>query len=391
MTANDKRWLTAILILAFAARLAVAVLLPDQGFDDARGYRMAGAQLWHGQTMSSTYIMPLYPLLVGLAGGQWGQWLLDAALSTASVWLIHRLAFELFGDRIVALFAAIGMAIYPYAVFYAAVGLTEPLFVTLILASFLAWYRGAFTVAAIFTVLAILTRPSIEPLAPLLVVYFGLAVHRLSLRTTLRHLGVYALVYVALMLPWWAHNYAKYGQFVRLNLASGFLLYAGNNPMNQTGGGILFVDWNNIHMNVSDPVAQDRAYRDDAIAYIKQHPGRSLELVWVKFVRFWRLWPYTPQFTAPSYIFMSLASFLPILLGSLAYLLIWGRAHFVRILPILAFAGCLTAIHTLLVSSIRYRYPIEPFMIVFASFAFARLLERLRILPAATNQTRCET
>jgi hypothetical protein len=244
----------------------------------------------------------------------------------------------------------------------------------------LSWYRGAFTIAAICTVLAIMTRPAIELLAPLLVIYFSLVVHRLSGRATLRHVGVYALVYVALMLPWWAHNYTKYGQFVRLNLASGFLLHAGNNPMNQSGGGILFVDWNNIYMNVSDPVAQDRAYRGDAEAYIKQHPGRTFELAWIKFQRFWRLWPYTTQFTAPLYIVISLASFLPILLGSLAYLAIWGRAHFLRILPILAFAGSLTAIHMLLVSSIRYRFPIEPFMIVFASFAFIRLLERLRIL-----------
>lgn len=378
MTASDKRWLTVILIVAFAARLAVAVLLPDQNFDDADGYRAAGTQLWQGSTMDSIYIMPLYPLLVGLTGGPWGQWLLDAALSTASVWLVHRLAFELFGDRIVALFAAAGMAVYPYFIFYAAVGLTEPLFVTLILAAFLAWYRGAFTVAAVCAVLAILTRPSIEPLAPLLVVYFGLAVHRLSMRTTLRHVAVYALVYVGLMLPWWAHNYAKYGQFVRLNLAFGFLLHAGNNATNQSGGGIVGVDWNHHYKGIADPVVRDRAYRDDAVAFIKQNPGRAIELAWMKFQRFWRLWPYTPQFAAPSYVVMSLASYFPVLLLTLAYLLIWGRAHFVRILPILAFAGYLTAIHMLLVSSIRYRLPIEPFMIVFASFTLVHVMQRRR-------------
>jgi 4-amino-4-deoxy-L-arabinose transferase-like glycosyltransferase len=229
-------------------------------------------------------------------------------------------------------------------------------------------------------VLAILTRPAIEFLAPLLVVYFALAVHRLSLRATLRHVAVYGLIYTALMLPWWAHNEAKYGQIVRLNLASGFLLYAGNNPMNQSGGGIVGVDWDDRYRQVSDRVAQDRAYRDEAVAYIKQNPRRTLELAWLKFLRFWRIWPYTPQFTASFYIILSLVSYLPVLALALIYLVIWGRAHVVRILPILAFAGCLTAIHMLLVSSIRYRLPIEPFMIMFASFAFVRLLERLQIL-----------
>ena len=46
------------------------------------------------------------------------------------------------------------------------------------------------------------------------------------------------LVYVALMTPWWAYNYARYGQFVRLNLAGGIVLYTGNNPLNVSGGGV---------------------------------------------------------------------------------------------------------------------------------------------------------
>ncbi len=48
----------------------------------------------------------------------------------------------------------------------------------------------------------------------------------------------YLFVYAALMAPWWAYNYARYGQFVRLNLAGGMVLYTGNNPLNISGGGV---------------------------------------------------------------------------------------------------------------------------------------------------------
>jgi hypothetical protein len=142
VTKADKYALAAIMLAAFAARLVVAFLLPDQGFPDADGYRVAGQELWGGSTMSSTYIMPLYPLLVGLAGGALGQKLIDMVLSTAAVWLVHQLAFELFRDRVVAMLSALGTAVYPYFIFYAAVGLTEPLFVTLIMVPWQLHCRG---------------------------------------------------------------------------------------------------------------------------------------------------------------------------------------------------------------------------------------------------------
>lgn len=373
MTFNHRRILTAILVAAFVARVVVAFLLPDQGFPDAQGYRDAGLEFWRTFHIGPSNIMPLYPILVGITGAGSGQFLLDAALSTLAVWLIDRLALALFADEIVAIVAAAVAAIYPYFIFYAAVGLTEPLFIALLLAAFLSWYRGAFFPAAIFAVLGILTRPAIELLAPLLVAYFAFAVHRLGVKGTARQLAVYGAVYVALMSPWWLHNYAAYGGFVRLNLGSGFLLYAGNNPMSHTGGGLVDIDWDNHAFdNIDDPVARDRAYRDAALAYIKEHPARFAELAWIKFTRFWQLWPYAQEYRSNVYVIVSLLNYGPVLLFSLAYFGFWGRQDLRKIAPILMFTAYLTAVHSVFVSSIRYRLPIEPFLIIFASVTACR-------------------
>ena len=40
--------------------------------------------------------------------------------------------------------------------------------------------------------------------------------------------------------------------------------------------------------------------------------------------------------------------------------------------PLLLFIGYLTAVHMIMVGSIRYRLPLEPFLIVFAAAAFTR-------------------
>ena len=371
---NDRRLLTAILVAALLVRILVALILPDQGFPDALGYRASGQQFWQTFRLGAQNIMPLYPILIGRGG----QLILDALLSTAAVWLVYYLAFELFADRVAAMIAAIIAAFYPYFIFYAAVGLTEPLFIALVLAAFLAWYRGAFLAAAIFSVLGILTRPAIELLAPILVGYFAFAIHGLGVRGTARQLLRYGVVYVALMSPWWLHNYEAFGSFVRLNLGSGFLLYAGNNPMNDSGGGIVKVDWDNHKFdNVADPVERDQAYHDAAVAYIKDHPARFVELAWTKLIRFWQPWPYATEYKGWFYVVVSLLSYGPVLLLALIYLARWGRDDLLKILPILTFVAYLTAVHCVMVSSIRYRLPLEPLLILFASTVLSRFASKL--------------
>jgi 4-amino-4-deoxy-L-arabinose transferase-like glycosyltransferase len=366
--------LIAILFFAVTLRLTAALLLPDQNFPDAVGYRQAGRELWSSGMLGTPYWMPLYPALVGLTGAGWGQLALDISLSTIAVWLIYRLVVLMFADEAAALLAAFMVAIYPYFIFYAVVGLTESLFIALLLGAFLCWYRGSFGIAAVLIVLSILTRPSIELLVPFLILYFAVVIHRLPAVMAVRHLLVYSIVYIALMSPWWMHNYRAYGSFVRLNLASGLVFYAGNNPLNRTGGGILGQDFDEKPFDgITDPVARDRAMWNAGVSFVAESPRRFLELAWRRFQRFWRPWPYAQDYATPLYVVVSLASFLPVLILTVIYLVIWGWRERILIAPILAWGAYLTLIHMIFISSLRYRLPLEPFMILFAAVAIMRL------------------
>ena len=369
-----RKFLVAIVIFAAILRLAAALLLPDQQFPDAIGYRQIGRDLWSTGVLGTTYWMPLYPALVGLTGAGWGQMTLDIALSTIAVWLIYRLTLTVFADEIAALLAAFMVSIYPYFVFYAVVGLTESLFIALLLGAFFCWYRGSFGIAAVLVVLSILTRPSIELLVPFLILYFAAVVHRLPAAMVVRHLAVYAIIYAALMSPWWLHNYRAYGSFVRLNLASGFVFYSGNNPLNKSGGGIAGQDFDQtLFSTISDPVARDRAMWNAGASFVTEYPRRVVELAGLKFVRFWRLWPYVQEYATPLYVVLSLVSFLPVLILSIVYLIGWGWRDRVRIAPIMAWGAYLTLIHMIFIGSLRYRLPLEPFIIMFAAVAGIRL------------------
>lgn len=360
------------IVLALGLRIAAAIVLPDQHFPDSASYRLGAASLWTTGRISETLVMPLYPVLIGLTGPGWGQVTLDVLLSAALVWLVHRVVLTMFGDRAAAALAALATSIYPFFIFYAVVGVTETLYITLLLGTFDCWYRKRFLAAAVLAVLSILTRPTLDLLNPLLILVFALAVHRMSFAAGLRQLAVYAAVYCVLMSPWWLHNYRAYGTFVHLNLGSGVMLYTGNNPLNRSGGGLRSERAAEPFDTIADPLVRDRAMWKAGVDYIRTHPKRFAELAIAKFLRFWRPWPYAQDYVTPLYISLSLLSFVPTLLLTILYLVAWGWRDRAVIAPIFLLAGYMTAVHMVLASSLRYRLPLEPFMIILAATAVSR-------------------
>ena len=376
--AASRLTLIAILVAAFALRVFAAVIGPDQSvtLGDAVAYRDVGKSLWATGQLNGLYFMPLYPALVAVVGPGWPQLLIDITLSTALVWLIYELTDVIFASKRAAVLAAAIAAIYPYFIFYSIVGLTETLFMVLLLAAYFSWYRNAYIAASIFTVLGILTRPVLEPLAPLLILYFALAIRGLSIKATVKYLAIYAGIYCVLMAPWWLHNYKAYHTFVRLNLGSGVALLSGNSPSNQSGG----IDKNLIatmtpFSEIADPVARDKAMQRAALNYIKEDPGRFLIQAAKRFERFWSPWPQTEEYSRPLYKLISFCSFVPVVLLALAFVILYGRTHFRRIAPLLLFIVYLNSLHLVFPASLRYRLPIEPFLIILASAGAIHLVD----------------
>ena len=377
--AASRLTLIAILVAAFALRVFAAAIVPDQSvmLGDAVAYREVGKSLWATGQMNALYFMPLYPALVAVFGPGWLQLLIDIALSTALVWLIYELTDAIFASKRAAVLAAAVAAVYPYFIFYSIVGLTETLFMVLLLSAYLCWYRNAYIAASVFSVLGILTRPVLDPLAPLLLLYFAIAIRGLSIKAAAKYLAIYVGIYCVLMAPWWLHNYKAYQTFVRLNLGSGVALLSGNSPSNQSGG----ID-NNLNATmapfaeIADPVARDKAMQRAALNYIKEDPGRFLIQAAKRFQRFWSPWPQTEEYSRPLYKLISFCSFIPVLLLALVFVVLYGRTYFRRIAPLLLFIVYLNSLHLVFPASLRYRLPVEPFLIVLAAAGAVHLVDR---------------
>jgi 4-amino-4-deoxy-L-arabinose transferase-like glycosyltransferase len=371
-TPTIRRDIVALVVFAFIARLVWHMVAGGADWPDTAVYVSAGRSLFATGSIDSVVMMPLYPILITVFGPDGILWL-QIALSSLTVALIYALSLELFASRPAALVAGVIACFYPSLIFYANMRLTETSYIFLTLAGFLACYRGRFFLGSVALVLSVLIRPSMEIVLPLIVIAFSLARGEWELRTILRRVGVYAIVYLVLMSPWWWHNWLLYGAFVRLNLGDATVWILENNELFDRVGldfTALAPAWEKF-FSITDPIARHAAMKAEAFTYIKDRP---LHWLWRCADRFMRFWNPVPGSNSLAINIISLASTVPVYLAAVAGFMMLGRRGLMRVLPALLFIGALTALHSLVHAVPRYRLPLEPFLMIVAAYAVAHVV-----------------
>ena len=368
-----NRYLYSILILAFIVRLLFMWFYPDQNFPDSRAYKTIGNEIFSGVMVTNNTYMPLYPIWVKLTGGGTYHIFMDIIISVASIAVIFFLSLAIFKDTISALLSSFIASIYPHFIFYSVSGLTEVFYTFLLLLSFLYFYGKNYVIAIIILTLALLVKPSLDYLNPILVVLFVSVVHKSGFKKTMKYLGIYGILYLIILAPWWMHQYEKYGEFVKFTLADGVVLYSGNNSLNVSGGGVGRIDSASDmdldqFIQIENPVRRNEAMKEAAYIYIVNNPYRFIELAGKKFTRFWRLWPFTEHYQQWYVVMASLLSYGTVLFLAIGFVFRNSKKYFKEVTPIFSLVIYLTLIHMITIGSIRYRFPLEPFLIIFASY-----------------------
>jgi 4-amino-4-deoxy-L-arabinose transferase-like glycosyltransferase len=400
MTPVYRYSLALLLLIAMLARLAAGWAWQSRldgrfGMGDSDSYWTLGLDIANGRPYeygaehARVFRTPGYPLLlapvVWLVGDNQNAVLLARAeaallgvLAVAAVWWLTRLLFD---DR-AALLAAALATFYPGAIALSALILSEAPFCPLMLLQLAFWtvaWRAPTpkqtTIFAFFGGLAAgaatLMRPSwllFTPLAAGVELLVGMATKRSLRHGTMSFCMMLGLV--AAMLPWWIRNAYVTGHFVPTTLQVGASLYDGLSP-DATGAS----DMNFVPRFVAEesratdiavcPVCHDKhsfemrldqRMRAESIAWAKAHPGRVLELAGEKLVRMWNVWPNEPRLASWPVRLVVLFTYTPLLIFAIIgawrtldrgwpYVLCW--------LPAVYF----TLLHTVFVSSIRYREP----------------------------------
>ncbi|MBV8677561.1 MAG: glycosyltransferase family 39 protein [Planctomycetaceae bacterium] len=366
---------------------------------------------------------PGYPLFLALCRLLFGDRtlavrLVQAGLGTLGVWLVSRLTARVAPDRAgrcgwpTPLVAAALAAFDPYVVASSALILSEAVFVPLMLASLWGlaalWpgvdeaspprrARSKALLTGVASGAAVLVRPSWAPAVPALLLAWVVAGGRGRRAAAARCSALVVLGAALAMAPWWARNARVFGRFVPTTLWMGASLYDGLRPGATGASDMRFLADPDIWP--LDEQAQDAELRRRAWAFVREHPGRALELAAIKLARFWSPWPNADAVRSPvvaagrrdegrgargesdradtvrSPVVAAVSAAVTLPQFALLALGGWDRRRDPRALVLLA--GPLlyfSALHMVFVGSVRYRIPAAVPAMGLAAIGFRRVL-----------------
>jgi 4-amino-4-deoxy-L-arabinose transferase-like glycosyltransferase len=416
-----------ILALAVLLRLAAALYLGDTvkelpGTADQLSYHNLALRLLggHGFTFGedwwpatpagepTAHWSYLYTFYVTLVYGLVGPHPLAARLVQAAlVGLLQPLLVYWLGKRVfsvtVGLFAAGLTALYPYFIYYAAVLMTEPFYITAILAVLCAaiLLREAlqasnvrmnrpillYSLALGATLsLTILLRQLFILFIPVLFFWIWMANGwRIPLRLVFSAL-ITGLLVILSVLPFTIYNYQRFDRLVLLNTNAGFAFFWANHPIYGTHFiPILppemgtYGDLIPAELRKLDEAALDQALLAEGIGFVLEDPGRYARLSLSRIPAFFMFWP-----SPDSDLISNVARFGGF--GLLLPFILYGLVRsFVPRPPVQRFSLGLnsnllllfilfyTVLHVLTWALVRYRLPVDAVLMLYAGLAFTDL------------------
>lgn len=382
---NDKKSIWIIIALAFVFRVGFLIIKPDIVSADHQTYFNAGQSLFETGLIASPKVMPLFPIISYALGGGIFLKFFNVFCGTAIVFMAYFLTLNILHSRRMGLLAAFFTAIYPFYIFQSATGLSEPLYCLLIYTSLALLYQRNYLLSFTIAGLSILVRPFFEIIYPIILFSFIFLIEKQSFKFTLKKVGQYFLIYTIVMIPWWAHNFQKYDQFVRLNLGDGISFYVGNVIEENFKYGVNFGPRGEVY-NIpneleaefgKDIIKRNQVLKREVKNFILNNPDKFLERALIKLVRLYRPIPDSSNFGKKKvYLLASVLSYIPIMLLALASFFFLNKELFIRFLPVWLLTSFTTAVHCVTIANIRYRLPIDFFFIILASYSMILLIKK---------------
>ena len=445
-------FLGAIVVLTVVLRVTAAFYLGDEvkilpGTADQLSYHTLAVRVLQGHGFS--FGEPWWPLTAaGAPTAHWSYLYTFYLVFVYSVFGFHPLAARLLqailvgvlrpylvywlGKRafnpLTGLFAAVLSAIYPYFIYYDATLLTEPFYITAILASlwmvisFVDWIKGqnearsgsqaSDRLSAIYygigiglcLAAAVLLRQLFLLFIPVLFAWLWLSGRirrgqepgQKQVPGMKKNLGLPIIlssaVILALILPFTIYNYSRFHRFVLLNTNAGFAFFWANHPIYGTHFiPILrpemgtYLDLIPKELGRLDEAALDQALLGRGVKFILDDPKRFLLLSLSRIPVYFMFWPSSESDTIsnisrvggfglllPFFLYGIVRSFIPKPPVS--------RQSFASPVTLfLLFAFTYTIIHVLSWTLIRYRLPVDAILMIFAGLAFTDLTRRLGV------------
>lgn len=370
---------------------------------DGRGYLGD-----HGQP--TAYWPPGWPLALSLAFRAFGAsvgtvGLFNLACSVLAGWLTLDLARTLFRSELAARLALLALAVYPNAILYVPLALTEVFYTTLLLAGcwLLIVRKGAVRIVLAGLVFGVATLVKAQTLVVVPLIF---AIGLFRAPDVLRRIPGIAARFVVLIAfaalvvaPWTFRNHAVLGAWVPVSTNGGATLITGNNDTARGG----FTPEDPVVRNLEartdlDELAYDKEATRLAKEWIAAHPARFVMLMPMKLARLWGpdgegQWAYetgSPAYAAAPMAFTALRvanqlwyyALLALFAIALPLMVRQRRRAGERLVDwwLLPYGIALypSAIAMVFSGQSRFHYPVMPFVCMAAAWVVAHYAAELR-------------
>lgn len=346
--------------------------------------------------------------------------------------LVYRLAAHTFSKQVALLSAGI-VAVYGYFVLYAASLMTETFYIICVLWMFDVSRRFAARLEAVgsssrgrTTLLAIELGLAIGSAILLrqVVLFFVILlfpwliwIARCAgrMRYALKLLFVTGLTMAILLSPWMARNYRTFNRLMLPNANAGFTFFWGNHPIHGTefepvlsdAHGVSYQDLIPEELRHLDEAALDQQLMRRGLNFVQEDPVRYLKLSVSRVPVYFLFWPTDDSsLLSNAARVLSFGLALPFMTYGIVLVTVrlWHHRLGQRsaqtqklaevwpfLILILLFIVTYAAIHLATWANIRYRLPVDAFLIPFAAYGLYDLAYRLRIVPTNPNIARSTT
>jgi hypothetical protein len=242
------------------------------------------------------------------------------------------------------------------------------------------------TIAGLLTGVTILNNNAITPFLPLAGLWLLINVKG-TLKNKLGKISLVFFISILVVSPWLVRNFLVFKKFPLLKSTTGLNLWLGNNP--SSSGTFFSKSGDDLNTIISQKfpealklseVEQDAIFYREAMDYIKAHPVHYVKSV---FKRLYYYWWFPPD----ELITKNTLSYKKLMGIPYSLLLILGmigissamRSNWRDSLLLVTLLFSISLLYSLfVVGHLRYRVPIEPYFLLFASQTIFTVLKRIR-------------
>jgi Dolichyl-phosphate-mannose-protein mannosyltransferase len=361
------------------------------------------------ETGPTAWLTPVYPLLVAATFKIFGIFTIQSffilvffnSICSAAVCIpLYRIGQRVSGIAVASV-AAWLWAIFPSAVMMpfewiwdtslAALLAAAILLATLTFADFSTTWRDWIRYGLLWG-FTLMTNPAIGSLLVFLLAWAAYQARKrsnLPLSSSLTKPALALGLAILCCVPWTIRNYTVFHRLVPLRSNFPLELYIGNNE-----------NYGSNRARWPPPITKERetvryfrlgetAFMDEemskAKAFIRTHPGKEVILTWKRFIAFWA------GVANPLDEFPGAEPLIKVLilcgaltgLGALAGIIVLALRHSSYTFPLAVYLIVFPCLYYITHTSIRYRHPIDPIVILLTAIAFDPLIGR-RSRPATT-------